>query len=56
LNAENDIEQFNTDAAKGLNQTEVEGNRKEYGYNEVHENNSKNTYLVSYLFSVIHNR
>jgi len=34
------IKQFTTDPVKGLNQSEVDNNRKEYGYNEVLENKS----------------
>ena len=40
MNAQNNIKQFNTDPAKGLNKSEVERNLKEYGYNEVLENKS----------------
>ena len=40
MDTKDNIKQFNTDPAKGLNQSEVENNRKEYGYNEVSENKS----------------
>ena len=40
MNATDNIKQFSTDPAKGLNESEVESNRKEYGYNEVLENKS----------------
>jgi len=47
MNAKENIKQFNTDPAKGLNQSEVESNRKEYGYNEVSEN--KRNALLKFL-------
>lgn len=47
MNAKDDIKQFNTDPAKGLNQSEVESNLKEYGYNEVLEN--KSNVLLKFL-------
>ncbi len=47
MNAKDNITQFNTDPAKGLNQSEVETNRKEYGYNEVLE--SKSNILIKFL-------
>jgi len=40
MNAKANIKQSDTDPAKGLNQSEVENNRKKYGYNEVSENKS----------------
>jgi len=40
MNTKDNIKQFGTDPAKGLNQNEVESNLKVYGYNEVSENKS----------------
>ncbi|HEY8688480.1 MAG TPA: plasma-membrane proton-efflux P-type ATPase [Chitinophagaceae bacterium] len=40
MNTKDNIIQFGTDPAKGLNQNEVESNLKVYGYNEVSENKS----------------
>ncbi len=45
MNAENNTKQFDTDPAKGLNQSEVESNRKEYGYNEVLEKKANPIFL-----------
>ncbi len=47
MDAKNNTKQFNTDPAKGLDQSEVESNRKEYGYNEVAEN--KSNVLLKFL-------
>lgn len=44
---ENIIKQFNTDPAKGLDQSEVETNLKAYGYNEVPE--KKTNALLKFL-------
>jgi len=40
MDTKDNTKQFNTDPTKGLNQSEVESERKEYGYNEVLENQS----------------
>jgi H+-transporting ATPase len=47
MDAKNSLQQFNTDPAKGLNQSEVDSNRKAYGYNEVAEN--KSNILLKFL-------
>ena len=38
MDSRDDLKQFKTDPDKGLNASEVESNRKQYGYNEVAEN------------------
>jgi H+-transporting ATPase len=47
MNAKDNIKQADTDPAKGLNESEVENNRKKYGYNEVPEN--KRNVLLKFL-------
>jgi H+-transporting ATPase len=47
MNAKDNIQQFNTDPAKGLGQSEVASNRAKYGYNEVAEN--KNNPLLKFF-------
>ncbi len=47
MNAKNNINQFNTDPSKGLNQGEVGNNLKTYGYNEVPE--KKTSSLLKFL-------
>ena len=47
MSAKDNIKQFNSKPTKGLNQSEVENNRKKYGYNEVLEN--KSNVLLKFL-------
>src|SRR6478735_6769213 len=47
MDAKDNIKQFNTIPTKGLNESEVASNRKEYGYNEVLEN--KSNILLKFL-------
>lgn len=47
MNENDTIRQFSTDPSKGLKQSEVDSNRKEYGYNEVLEN--KSNVVLSFL-------
>ena len=47
MNTKDSLKQFNTNPVKGLNQSEVESNLKEFGYNEVLEN--KSNVLLKFL-------
>ena len=47
MDTKDNIKQFNTNPAIGLNESEVETNRKTYGYNEVLEN--KSNVLLKFL-------